>query len=132
MNSRKENGAVAKKILVVDDEAMNLKMAEFILAQKNYEVVTVESGMECLLYLRDNQPDLILLDVEMPIMSGMRTLEVIRDNEELLEIPVIFLTALAEAETVMEAAKLGAVGYVTKPFMPQELLARVEKAIWGF
>lgn len=132
MNSRKENGAVAKKILVVDDDAMNLKMAEFILAQKNYEVVTVESGMECLLYLRDNQPDLILLDVEMPIMSGMRTLEVIRDNEELLEIPVIFLTALAEAETVMEAAKLGAVGYVTKPFMPQELLARVEKAIWGF
>lgn len=123
---------MAKTILVVDDDAMNLKMAEFILAQKNYNVVKVESGMECLLYLKDNQPDLILLDVEMPIMNGMRTLEVIRDNKELSEIPVIFLTALAEAETVMEAAKLGATGYVTKPFMPQELLERVEKAIWGF
>lgn len=123
---------MAKTILVVDDDAMNLKMAEFILAQKNYNVVKVESGMECLLYLKDNQPDLILLDVEMPIMNGMRTLEVIRDNKELSEIPVIFLTALAEAETVMEAAMLGATGYVTKPFMPQELLERVEKAIWEF
>ena len=122
---------MAKKVLVVDDDTMNLKMAEFILAQKNYEVCKVESGMECLLYLKDNKADLILLDIEMPIMSGIRTLEVIKDNKELADIPVIFLTASAEADTVMEAAKLGAVGYVTKPFKPQELLARVEKTIWG-
>lgn len=122
---------MAKTILVVDDDVMNLKMAEFILAQKNYGVCKAESGMDCLLYLKDNKVDLILLDIEMPIMSGIRTLEVIKDNKELADIPVIFLTASAEVETVMEAAKLGAVGYVTKPFMPQELLARVEKAIWG-
>ena len=120
---------MAKKILVVDDDVMNLRMAEFILAQKDYEVSKAESGMECLLYLRDNHPDLILLDIEMPIMSGMKTFEIIRDNAPLVDIPVIFLTASADSENVLEAGKLGAVGYVVKPFMPQELIKRVEKAL---
>ena len=120
---------MAKKILVVDDDAMNLKMAEFILVQGGYEVYKADSGMAGLLYLKDNRADLILLDIEMPIMSGMKTFEVIKDNAELADIPVIFLTASAEADTVMEAAKLGAAGYVTKPFLPQELLKRVESTV---
>lgn len=120
---------MAKKILVVDDDAMNLKMAEFILAQGGYEVYKAESGMECLLYLKDNKADLILLDIEMPIMSGIKTFEVIKENKELADIPVVFLTAAADAETVMEAAKLGATGYVTKPFLPQDLLQRVQSTI---
>lgn len=116
---------MAKKILVVDDDVMNLRMAEFILKKEDYEVCKVESGMECLLFLRDEPVDLVLLDIEMPIMSGLKTFEIIRENEEMQNIPVIFLTASVDSDNVMEAIKLGAAGYVTKPFLPEELVKRV-------
>lgn len=116
---------MSKRILVVDDDAMNLRMAEFILKKEGYDVCKVESGMECLLFLKDESVDLILLDIEMPIMSGLKTFEIIKDNEEMQDIPVIFLTASADSDNVMEAIKLGATGYVTKPFLPEELLKRV-------
>jgi len=118
-----------KRILVVDDDVMNLKMAEVILKQGGYAVYTVESGLDCLNFIRNNRPDLILLDIEMPIMNGIKTLEKIKSNEDYADIPVILLTAVANSETVVEVGKLGAVDYVKKPFMPQELLKRVESAI---
>ncbi len=118
-----------KTILVVDDDAMNLKMAEFILKQEGYNVVTRESGMACLDYLKVDKPELILLDVEMPVMTGIQTLEVIRGNEEFKHLPVMFLTASADTDTVVEAGRLGVVEYVKKPFMPQELADRVKKIL---
>lgn len=118
-----------KTILVVDDDAMNLKMAEFILKQEGYNVVTRESGMACLDYLKVDRPDLILLDVEMPVMTGIQTLEVIRGNEEFKNLPVMFLTASADTDTVVEAGRLGVAEYVKKPFMPQELTDRVKKVL---
>ncbi len=124
-----KNYNTSKLILVVDDDAMNLRMAEFILEREGYIVCKVESGMECLSYLKDNRPDLILLDIEMPIMSGIKTLEIIRENPELAKIPVMFLTAAADAETVMEAGNLGVIDYVKKPFLPEELSARVKRAV---
>lgn len=120
---------MGRKILVVDDDAMNLKMAEFILKQKNYEVIKAASGLECLQILQAQEVDLILLDIEMPMMNGMVTLEKIRNKKELAEVPVIFLTASADEDTVREAGKLGADGYIKKPFFPQDLLERVEKTI---
>ena len=120
---------MTKRILVVDDDVMNLRMAEFILSKENFEVVKVESGMECLNFLKEEKVDLILLDIEMPVMNGIKTFEIMRDNEELKDIPVIFLTAAADSDTVTEAVKLGAVDYVKKPFMPEELVKRVEKAL---
>ncbi len=116
-----------KTIWVVDDDAMNLRMAEFILKQQMYDVVKIESGLECLQMLGKTKPDLILLDVQMPIMNGIKTLEHIREKEETKDIPVVFLTASADTETVIDAGRLGVVDYVVKPFMPQELLSRVEK-----
>ena len=118
-----------KKILVVDDDEMNLKMAKFILEQKDYFVITASSGMECLSILKNRTVDLILLDVEMPIMNGIKTLECIRDNKELINIPVMFLTADANEATVIAAGRLDAAGYVKKPYMPQDFLERVEKII---
>ena len=118
-----------KTILVVDDDEMILKMAEFVLQQEGYEVVKVMSGMSCLDYLKYNKPDLILLDVEMPIMSGIQTLEIIRGNEEYQYIPVMFLTASADKETVVTAGSLKAVDYVVKPFMPQDLVDRVKRIL---
>jgi len=122
---------MSRRILVVDDDEMNLRMAEFILTQDGYEVHKAQSGMECLLFIKEQMVDLILLDVDMPIMSGIQTFEIIKGNEELAAIPVIFLTAAADADTVIEAGKLGATDYVTKPFMPQDLLERVDKVVYN-
>ena len=96
-----------KTILVVDDDEMNLKMAEYILQQDGYHVVKNTSGMECLEHLKYETPDLILLDVEMPVMSGIQTLEIIRANEVYKNLPVMFLTASADMDTVAEASRLG-------------------------
>lgn len=122
---------MSKKILVVDDDEMNLRMAEFILNQDGYQVHKVQSGMECLLFLRNEMADLVLLDVEMPIMSGIQTLEIMKSNAELADIPVIFLTAAADSDTVIEAGKLGATDYLTKPFIPKDLLERVDKVVYN-
>ena len=98
-----------KTILVVDDDAMNLKVARFVLEQKGYNVMTVSSG------------------AEMPGMNGMKTLEHIRETREYRKIPVMFLTADASKDTVISAGKLDVAGYVKKPYDPQELLERIKK-----
>lgn len=118
-----------KTILVVDDDEMNLKMARFLLEQKGYIVVTAVSGMECLTILRSKSVDLILLDIEMPVMNGIKTLEHIREEKKFMKIPVMFLTADASEDTVMKAGRIGVAGYVKKPYMPQDFLERVEKII---
>lgn len=122
---------MSRNILVVDDDPMNLKMAEFILKQNGFRVVLAKSGMECLDIIRNRQKvfiDLILLDIEMPIMNGIQTLEHIK--MDVFNIPVIFLTASGDKNDVMKALKLGAVGYIKKPFLPQDLLERVH-AVFG-
>lgn len=121
-----------KKIMVVDDDKMTLMMCEFILTKEGYEVVTVESGKRCLEYLRDeNTPniDCILLDIEMPLLDGFKTLSSIRHSEKLMKIPVMFLTATATPDTVKEAIRLGVTSYLKKPFLPNELTERVAQLL---
>ena len=116
-------------ILVVDDDAMNLKMAEFILKKQGYDVKTVNSGQGCLDYLAEAVVDLVLLDLEMPGMNGIEALEHIRQREELAEIPVAFLSASTNQTDMQKAEKLGAVDFINKPFMPPALLGSVEKIL---
>lgn len=118
---------MGKKILVIDDDPMNLRMASYALRQKDYEVMVAGSGPEGLAILKDNEVDLILLDIEMPGMNGMETFELIQ--LDYIGIPVIFLTASGDKKDVVEALRLGAVDYVRKPFMPGDLLGRVAKAL---
>ena len=121
-----------KKIMVVDDDKMILMMCEFILTKEDYEVITVESGKRCLEYLRDeNTPniDCILLDIEMPLLDGFKTLSGIRHSEKLMKIPVMFLTATATPDTVKEAIRLGVTSYLKKPFLPNELTERVAQLL---
>lgn len=121
-----------KKIMVVDDDKMILMMCEFILTKEDYEVITVESGKRCLEYLRDdNTPniDCILLDIEMPLLDGFKTLSSIRHSEKLMKIPVMFLTATATPDTVKEAIRLGVTSYLKKPFLPNELTERVAQLL---
>ncbi|MBQ6806611.1 MAG: response regulator [Lachnospiraceae bacterium] len=117
-----------KKILVVDDDAMNLRVAEFILGKAEaYEILKASSGEECLEVLEKESIDLVLLDVEMPGMNGIKTLEIIREKQETANLAAMFLSA-DEAVTTKEAAeRLGALAFIKKPFMPQDLLDNVAK-----
>ncbi len=118
---------MGKCILVVDDDAMNLRMAAHTLERNSYEAVLASSGAEGLAKLKEHQVDLVLLDIEMPEMNGIETFRQIQANH--LNVPVIFLTASGDMNDVLDAIKLGAVDYVKKPFIPKDLLERVSKAL---
>ncbi len=120
-----------RRILVVDDDDMNLKMAEFILKKdmQDIQVLLADSGMKAIDLLQRERVDLVLLDFQMPMMNGLKTLEIIRKREDLKNIPVIFLTASSDRETVVKAGMMGLSGYIKKPFMPQDLVERVNQAL---
>ena len=118
-----------ESILVIDDDVLSLKLAGLILSQKGYEVHKAKSGMDAINFLRRNRVDLILLDIQMPMMSGLKTLEKIRKDKAIAYTPVIFLTSTADYESVTEACRLEAVDYIKKPFEQNELIERVRKAL---
>ena len=120
-----------KTIMVVDDDDMNLQMAEFILKKEmDAEVILADSGYKCIEQLQKNSKvDLILLDIQMPRLDGIKTLEMIRARSEWSNIPVIFLTATADKSTVIKASQLGVKDYIKKPFMPNDLVERVNKVL---
>ena len=120
---------MGKKVLVVDDNIMNLIVAECILKEHGYEISRAESGEECLLILQKEQPDLILLDVKMPGMSGFELMEILQKSESKRKIPVIFLTGDRSEETEERCFALGAVDYIGKPFVPAIMLQRVRRTI---
>ncbi|MGH8031245.1 MAG: hybrid sensor histidine kinase/response regulator [Luteimonas sp.] len=115
----------AGKILVVDDRPANLRVVSALLARHGYEVTTAASGADALAMATDQVPDLMLLDMMMPGMDGFELLAEVKQRPELLRLPVVFLTAAQDRELLLRAFDAGAVDYVTKPFMPEELLARV-------
>lgn len=117
-------------ILVVDDDEMNLNIARMVLEKKlNCIVLTATSGEQALDILNRQFVSLILLDVLMPEMDGIETLEKIRAIEKLEEIPVIMLTASVDKDVIKKSIVLGVKDYVKKPFMPKELIERVEKKL---
>lgn len=114
-----------KKILVIDDNTVNLATIEQELKEK-YDVVPMISGRRAIKYLYCEKVDLILLDVQMPIMDGVETLYEIRKMENGTTVPVIFLTALKDKETVIAGSKLGILDYITKPFDGADLVDRID------
>ena len=116
------------QILVVDDDRINLKITARIL-QIPYDVTCVSSGPEALDFLKDNTPDLILLDLHMPDMSGLEVLEKLRQQNELADIPVIFLTADNDQKTEIEIFNAGAMDYIQKPFSCEVLLRRISRIL---
>ncbi len=115
-------------ILVVDDDKTNLALAQKILMPR-YRIAASNSGKGALKYLENHHPELILLDINMPDMDGYEVMEQIRAQEETKTIPVIFLTADNLAETEIKCFQMGAMDFVTKPFVPDILLSRVDKTI---
>ncbi len=120
-----------KTVLIVDDDDMMLKMAEFVLNQDpRFNVLKANSGLQCLRSLQSGDKiDLILLDIQMPGMDGIKVMELIQKHDYWKTIPVIFLTASSDKGTVMRAGQMGAIGYIKKPFVPEDLIQRVESAL---
>ena len=115
-------------ILVVDDDKTNLTLAQNILLPR-YRIAASNSGQAALKYLENHRPDLILLDINMPDMDGFEVMEHLKQQETTNAIPVIFLTADNLAETEVKGFQMGAMDFVTKPFVPAILLSRVDKTI---
>lgn len=116
-------------ILIVDDNPNNLKVVAGVLRDKGFDFRMAKSGQLALNILKKTTPDLILLDVQMPEMDGYETCVRIKLNKINSKIPVIYLTANTDSESMKKAFNSGGVDYVTKPFNPVELLARIKTHI---
>lgn len=113
-------------ILVCDDDKEIVKAIEIYLAKENYNILKAYNGKECLDIIKNNTIHLVILDIMMPIKDGIETIKEIREEKS---IPVIMLSAKSEDEDKIEGLNLGADDYVTKPFNPLELIARVNSGI---
>jgi putative two-component system response regulator len=116
---------LAYHILIVDDIVDNIQIAMNILKEENYDFSYATSGEEALELLRNTHFDLVLLDIMMPEMDGYTVCEKIKSTERLKDIPVIFLTAKSDIDSITKGFKTGGVDYIVKPFHPEELIARV-------
>jgi putative two-component system response regulator len=114
-----------KKIILVDDNPSNLRTGKNVLSEK-YEVYTAPSAAKLFSFLNDIKPALILLDINMPEMNGYEAIKVLKAKDNTKDIPVIFLTGKTDAENELTGLDLGAIDYITKPFMPPLLLKRIE------
>ena len=116
-------------ILVVDDVVDNIQVAMNVLKEDNYNLTFALNGEEAIELINANCYDLILLDIMMPGLDGYDVCKVIKLNPEKKDIPIIFLTAKTDIESISKAFKLGAVDYITKPFNADELLARTRNHV---
>lgn len=128
MNRSKRTIGDKKRILAVDDAVIILRKISDAL-EEYYDVITVNSGSRALKYLEKEKPDLILLDIRMMPKDGFETLQEIRDMEDRADIPVIMLTGVEDKKFVMEGIKLGICDYILKPFFPEDLLERIQRAL---
>jgi len=116
-----------KTILAVDDTAINLDILEELL--KQYDVVNAISGEDALDIVKKEKIDLILLDIMMPVMDGYEVCRRLKSDDNTKNIPIIFITAKADEDSIEKAYDLGGTDYVTKPFRPKELISRVKKEL---
>ncbi len=118
-----------KKILVIDDQPDNVFILQDRLEREGYNVLTAYDGIHGMEKAIEELPDLILLDIMMPGMSGLEVCERLTNNEKTKLIPIILVTALVEAKDIKEGLKVGAFDYIKKPFNKVELIARVNSAL---
>ena len=120
---------MAHRVLLVDDNTTNLQVLFQALSPEGYELLVAQSGEQALESALEAKPHLILLDVKMPGIDGFETFRRLRAAEETANIPVLFLSAHANVESIEEAGALGAEGYFTKPFQFDEIIAKVRELL---
>jgi two-component system alkaline phosphatase synthesis response regulator PhoP len=117
------------KILVVDDEVYILHILEFSLGAEGFEVITANNGELAVEKAKQEQPDLIVLDIMMPVLDGYETLRQLKREQETKDIPVILLTAKGRDVDKRLGFEVGATDYIVKPFSPSRLIERIEEII---
>jgi len=113
-------------VACIDDEVLNLELLKFSIKQIDCEVLPIQYSLEALSILEKQIPDIILLDVQMPVMDGFELCALIKKKRSLKHIPIIFITGMEKTENKIKGFELGGVDYVTKPFNKHELLARIK------
>ena len=116
---------MTKTVMVCDDEQFILEAVSFVVKDEGYQVVSVESGDECLYRARQNKPDLLLLDVMMPGIDGFEVCRAVREDPDLNHTRVVLLTALGQESDILKGKACGAEEYLTKPFCPRELRTKL-------
>ena len=116
-----------KRILVVEDQEDNRRILRDMLGNAGYELIEAESGEEALTAVETRQPDLILMDIQLPVMDGYEATRRIKSNPGMKEIPIIAVTSYALSGDEGKARAAGCNAYVTKPFSPRALLAKVRE-----
>ena len=115
-----------KRILAVDDEPHILKLVSFSLKAGGFEVLEASDGLSAIEIARAEQPDLILMDVMMPVLDGYEACRRLRDDPATADIPVVMLTAKTQAGEQQAGLDSGAKDYICKPFTPKDLVAQVQ------
>ena len=118
-----------KRILVVDDDPVILRLIEVNLDLEGFEVETADRGEDAIAKAREIEPDLILLDLMMPEMSGWEIAEKLQSDGKTSGIPLVFLSARTQDEDRKRGEELGVAGYVTKPFDPADLVSTIRKLV---
>ncbi|MEG3085455.1 response regulator [Sphingomonas sp. PB2P12] len=116
-------------ILIADDDELLAALVQFKLEAAGHRVVIAENGAVALDAVKSERPDLVVLDAMMPVLTGSEVLTILKADPESTMLPVIMLTARRNQEDVVAALRGGAADYLTKPFIPEELLVRVETAL---
>lgn len=120
---------MAKKVLIADDEPNIVISLEFLMQQSGYEFRTAANGEEALRAAREFRPDLVVLDVMLPLRNGFEVCQVMRETPELSQVKIIMLTAKGRDTEVAKGLALGADAYLTKPFATRELLETVKRLL---
>ena len=118
-----------KTILIVDDEPGVVVALQFLMEQQGYNVLTAESGEFALESIYQNNPDLVLLDIMLPGIDGWEVCEIVRLNPDCRNIKIIFLTAKSSEVEIAKGLALGGDAYITKPFLNDELVAKVKELL---
>lgn len=113
-------------ILIVDDEKANVFLLTEILKLYNYKVISAHDGGEALEKISSQRPDMVLLDIMMPVMDGMEVLEKVRNNNEIKNTPIIMISARNEPEDISNALNKGADDYITKPVTSSKIMGRIK------
>ncbi|MBC8401401.1 MAG: response regulator [Candidatus Marinimicrobia bacterium] len=124
-----ENNSTSDLILVVDDEVDILELVCYNLEESGYRTIRVETGEEALKQVQKAHPDLIILDLMLPGINGLEVCRTLKNDRSTAGIPIIMLTARGEESDIVTGLELGADDYVTKPFSPRVLLARIKAVI---
>lgn len=120
---------MAKKILIVDDEPSIIVALQFLMEQNGYETLVAFSGEEAMEVVAQHRPDLILLDIMLPVVDGFEVCQRVRENQDWKDIRIVLVSALGSEANVTKGLDLGADAYVTKPFSNAHLIAQVKELL---